>query len=75
MKKFIVKCIYYGTLVMPIYRFLKDLCVEGYAIYINHQQELETVRMRAQFKSDELEQVPVEEIMKDAQKIINKRKK
>lgn len=75
MKNFLIKCVYYGTLIMPIYRFVKDICVTGYAIYINHLQEIETAKMRAQFNSDQLQEVPVEQIIQDAQKIIKKGKK
>lgn len=74
MKKFLQNVVYYGTLVLPIYRFLKDICVEGYVIYINHQQEIETAKMRAQFNKDTLQHVSAEEIYKAAQEIIKKGK-
>jgi len=55
--------------------FFKDICVNGYAIYINHQQEIETAKMRANFNKDELEEISVEEFEEAVRNIRNKNKK
>lgn len=74
MLKFIKKVLYYGTLVVPFYRFLKDVVVNGYAIYINHQQEIETAKMNAHFIADSLEDMSIEEFNKLKEQILKKGK-
>lgn len=64
MTKFLKKVLYYGTLVGPFYNFLKDICVNGYAIYINHQEEIETAKMYARLKEDQLEEISVADFLK-----------
>lgn len=74
MIKFLKKVLYYGTLVVPFYRFLKDVFVNGYAIYINHQQEIETAKMNAHFVADSLEDMSIEEFNKLKEQILKKGK-
>lgn len=68
------KVLYYGTLVVPFYRFLKEICVNGYTIYINHQQEIETAKMNASFVADSLNEMSIEEFNKLKEKILKKGK-
>lgn len=74
MINFFKKVIYYGTLVVPFYRFLKDVCVNGYAIYINHQQEIETAKINAHFVADQLDDMSVDEFNKLKEFILKKGK-
>lgn len=68
------KVLYYGTLVLPFYRFLKDVAINGYAIYINHQQEIETAKMNAHYVADNLDEMSIEEFDKLKEKILKKGK-
>lgn len=73
--KFLSKVFYYGTLVGPIYRFLKDVIQGGYAQYINHQQEIETARMYAKMRQDELSNMTAEDFFAQFKQIVERRKK
>lgn len=73
MKKFITKVLYYGSIVLPIYNFLKDLCINGYAVYINHQQELETIRMHKAFQEDKLTNISPDEYFKAREEMIKRK--
>lgn len=74
MLKIFKKFIYYGTLVVPFYRFLKDICVNGYIQYINHQEEIETAKMHAKFVADSLDEMSIEDFNKLKEKILKKGK-
>ncbi len=74
MRKFLKKVIYYGTLVVPFYRFLKDICVNGYIQYINHQEQIETAKMHAKFFADSLDDMSIEDFNKLREKILKKGK-
>lgn len=74
MLKFLKKALYYGTLVVPFYRFLKDVVVNGYAIYINHQQEIETAKMNAHFIADQLDDLSIDEFNKLKEQILKRSK-
>lgn len=67
------KFVYYVSLVGPIYSFLKDICVNGYRIYINHQEEIETAKMYAKMRADELTEISVDEFLKLQQEIRSKK--
>lgn len=73
MKKFITKVLYYGSIILPIYNFLKDLCVNGYYVYINHQQELETIKMMKSFETDKLENITPEEYFKARDEMLKRK--
>lgn len=73
MKNFITKVLYYGSIVMPIYNFLKDLCVNGYYVYINHQQELSQIKMEKAFETDKLFNITPDEYFKAREEMLKRK--
>lgn len=73
--KFLSKLVYYGTLVCPIYKFLKDVIHGGYVTYINHQQEIETAKMYAKMRQDVLTNMSRDEFFAEFKDIVERSKK
>lgn len=72
---FIAKVIYYGTLVMPFYKFLRDVVKTGYAQYINHREELEQAKMMAEFEKNQLEELSIDEFFRTQEQMRKKGEK